>query len=143
VQSYEGGVFYDCWKLQSVTIPSAMTNLSFGPPALNLSLINDGPVFGNCRSITTVTIPGTVVDIYGFQGCTALNNVVIPASVLRVDDNAFRDCDNLTRVTFMGTGTNISNGTNVFPGALYDRYPAQGSGTYVRTKGQSSWRKEY
>jgi hypothetical protein len=105
------------------------------------NVINGYPVtrignsaFGNCTSLTSVTIPSSVTSIgdYAFCGCsslinvtilngvtnigivafgqTSLTNVIIPNSVTRVGMQAFYDCENLTNV-MIGTGvTNLEYG---------------------------------
>jgi len=157
VQEYEGGVFYDCWKLQNISLPAAMSDMTkTGEGAsTNFSLINDGPLFGNCKSLKTVTISIYQKVIYGFQGCTSLNNVVIPANVNTVADWCFKDCTNLTKVTFERAGIDISNGGGFpFGTSLYQEYKKTtaegGAGTYTRFRNSNyeyeggdewNWRK--
>ena len=47
--------------------------------------------FGNCSSLTSVTIPDSVTDIgfQAFHNCTSLKSVTIPASVTTIGDYAF------------------------------------------------------
>ena len=54
-----------------------------------------------CRSLTSVTIPNSVIEIKGwaFNGCTNLTNVTIPNSVISIEEQAFNACKNITSVT--------------------------------------------
>jgi len=66
-----------------------------------------------------------------FQG-TGLTNVIIPASVVSIEDWAFANCTTLSSVTFQGTITS----DRFFPGAfvssdLRERYLESGPGTYT------------
>ena len=61
--------------------------------------------FFGCDSLTSVTIPNTVVSIgnYSFQNCTRLDSVVIPHSIGTIGSQAFAGCDELSYVNFTGS----------------------------------------
>jgi hypothetical protein len=65
--------------------------------------------FGQCRSLTNVTIPASVTSIgnYAFQYCTSLTSVTIPDSVTTIGDGTFRGCSGLTNVTIPARVTSI------------------------------------
>jgi len=78
--------------------------------------INDKPVayieyraFYGCTSITSVTIPSSVIFIGGgaFEGCTSLTSVTIPSSVTYIGGEAFEGCTSLTSVTISSSVTSI------------------------------------
>ena len=50
--------------------------------------------FKDCKAITSVTIPGSVIIIgnRAFENCTGLNSVTIPESVTYIGDCAFSNC---------------------------------------------------
>ncbi len=53
------------------------------------------------------------------MGCSKLNNVVIPASVVKIGDYAFADCTGLTDITFTEKGADDTPyilGEHVFEG---------------------------
>jgi len=62
-------------------------------------------VFKNNKNITKVTIPDSVINIYGdwFEGafayCSNLTSVTIPNSVTSIGSGAFRGCTSLTSIT--------------------------------------------
>lgn len=83
--------------------------------------------------------PVTTVAWMGFDGCSNMTGVTIPAKVRKVDGNAFRGCTNLRTITFGGSNTS-ADWTNSFPGAadLKVKYGNGGAGTYTR-EGSNTW----
>ena len=65
--------------------------------------IRDG-AFYSCRSLTNVTIGNSVTSIgeKAFYGCNSLTSVSIPDSVISIYNSAFAGCNNLERITFEG-----------------------------------------
>ena len=65
----------------------------------------EGFTFSNCKSLTSITIPGSVTSIgnYAFKECTSLTSVTIPDSVTTIGEGAFYFCTNLATITFTGT----------------------------------------
>lgn len=66
--------FYNCYTLKSIELPSTLTTfLQYHTP----SYWYEGAAFGNCRGLTSVTIPENVVDpgARTFYGCTNLETV--------------------------------------------------------------------
>lgn len=50
--------------------------------------------FGDCKSLTSVTIPDSVTEIgySAFSGCSSLTSITIPDSVTSIGDYAFNGC---------------------------------------------------
>ena len=96
VNEIEGGAFYQCTELTSVTIPESVTTI--GTRA-----------FENCYELTSVTIPESVTTIgkAAFNGCRSLTSVAIPASVTEISESAFYDCSSLESVTIPNSVTSI------------------------------------
>ena len=116
----QGGTFINCYGLKTITIPKSVelinrdnSNGAFsGCSALESVIFEtgshlktiEGSAFSYCSSLKTITIPQSVERIrtytnFGaFSGCSALESVIFePDSKLTtVDENAFRNCDNLT-----------------------------------------------
>ena len=86
-----------------ITIPNQINNTP-------VKFISNNNVFSNSKSITSVTIPSSVVSIGdgAFSGCTNLTKVIMPNSIKTIGDYAFSDCTNLSEmklpdsVTFIG-----------------------------------------
>ena len=59
-----------------------------------------GSAFENCSSLTSITIPNSVMSIgsSAFRGCSSLTSVTIPNSVTSIGDEAFWGCTNLTDI---------------------------------------------
>ena len=88
--------FYNCTRLESVTIPDSVTSIG-------------GCAFSGCTSLTSVIIPNSVTSIgyYAFSGCTNLTSITIPDSVTSIGSYAFEDCTSLTSVTIGNSVTSI------------------------------------
>ena len=121
VETIEGGAFFRCTALQTVTFEKGS----------KLKTIKNGSiwsgVFESCTSLTTIEIPASVetigydaffgcsslktvtfekgsklktVETNVFIYCTSLTSIEIPASVETIRGGAFSDCTSLKTVTF-------------------------------------------
>jgi len=84
-----------------ITIPSALggyTTVAIGYQA-----------FYYCTSLTSVTIPDSVITIgyQAFHSCTSLISITIPNNVTSIGDNAFAYCSSLKSVTIGDNVTTI------------------------------------
>ena len=136
--------FFDCNSLSSVTIPRTVTSIgmdAFAGTALYKDKNNweDGALYiDNCLIKVTKNHKGPytikphtrVIGSAAFYGCTKLNAITIPNSVVGIGNYAFYGCTKLrsidipTSVKTIGlvalTGTKIyTNKTNWKNGALY------------------------
>ena len=61
--------------------------------------------FGNCKALTSITIPSGVKNIGNatFSGCENPESVTIPASVTRLGRVVFFGCKKLTSINYGGT----------------------------------------
>ena len=104
----------------------------------------------NDRISGAVVIPATyngkkVFAVMNFMDCRSITSVTIPASVTDIYARAFQNCASLTSVTFQGTATNniyASGADASFPGDLATKYKAGGAGTYTRSAGGTVWTKQ-
>ena len=111
VTSIGSSAFYNCYDLNSVTIPNSVTSIG-------------GNAFYGCSGLTSVTIPASVTSIgyNAFHGCSGLTSVTIPANVTSIGGNAFSGCSSLTSVTIPNSVTSI--GSSAFSGtAWYNNQP--------------------
>ena len=65
--------------------------------------------FRGCKSLTSITIPDSVVSIgrFAFLDCTSLTSVTIPDSVTSIGWGAFFSCRSLVSVTIPDSVTSI------------------------------------
>ena len=95
--------FLRCIGLHKITIYSD-----------NLKVIEAGAFYG-CTSLTSVTIPNSVVAIgsFAFYECTNLTSVTIGNNVTYIGESAFERCDRLKEIRYP-EGLDLSN-TNIPP----------------------------
>ena len=67
--------------------------------------------FQNCANLTSITIPNGVTNIeeQTFEGCRGLTSIIIPDGVTDINISAFNRCSNLTSITIPSSVTNIGN----------------------------------
>ncbi len=58
--------------------------------------------FFECSSLTSITIPSSVINIgnFAFYNCSSLENIIIPSSVKSIERCVFSECTKLQSVTF-------------------------------------------
>ncbi len=69
----------------------------------------DSMAFFDCTSLTSVTIPESVIIIgtATFQGCTALSSVELPNKLTQIGSSAFSGCTKLTSITIPDSVTSL------------------------------------
>ena len=106
--------FHSCTSLSSVTISDNVT--SIGDSAFWNCTELKRVIFGNnnklafiskntfsyCPNLANIDIPNNVagIDYSAFYGCSSLESISIPSNVYYIGAYAFKDCTNLTYVTF-------------------------------------------
>jgi hypothetical protein len=62
-------------------------------------------------SLKNILLPGTLVEIenYAFQECTGLLEITVPNSVTTIGEGAFKGCTNMLKVTMSNSITKIDN----------------------------------
>jgi|GEM_PF-384297 len=76
------GMFYNCKKLQTISLPS------------NLTKISDN-AFYNCSALKSITIPSKVTTIgsFAFYNCKKLYQVIFTKNTSSISDYAFYECN--------------------------------------------------
>ena len=127
-------VFSNCTNLTTITIPSTVISVDYGPFSKCNSLIgvtvdSNNSIYdsrNNCNAIIETStntliggckntvIPNTVTSIgdSAFSSCSGLTSITIPNSVTSISNNAFEKCSGLTSITIPSSVTSI--GDNAF-----------------------------
>ena len=86
------GVFRECGRLSTITIPDSVTSIG-------------NHAFALCSRLTGVTIPDSVTSIgdYAFYSCNSLTSVTIGDGVTSIGDYAFNGCSSLNTAYYNGT----------------------------------------
>lgn len=82
-------VFKDCAKLSSVTLPDELTQ------------INGKNTFENCSALTSIVLPTALTSLgsYAFAN-SGLTSITIPSKITVIMEGTFKNCKNLSTVTF-------------------------------------------
>lgn len=135
--SQGSGVFFNCTSLKNIKLNTGIENAFIGASA-----------FGNCLSLTSITIPENYINIYDkafsgcsslqnvdwvtssyadqelansvFSGCKALKVVNLPGNLCSIGNFAFKDCTSLTSV-------NIPEGTEKIGEGAFEKDEALAS----------------
>ena len=115
------GMFYDCRKLKSVTIPDNVTGLGYNL-FVNCYLLENVSIpanvtsighaaFVNCRSLTSIELPDSITYLGNscFDGCSMLKEVNIPKGISYLDSYVFRNCTSLESVEVPDNVTRIGD----------------------------------
>ena len=108
---YMGGrAFGNCEKITEIEIPKSLDNCGDSGYASY-----HGP-FGACSGLKKIIFEEGTTEISNslFRGCTGLEEISIPVSVVTIERFAFVDCINLKNVYFQNSVKNIEN--NAFAG---------------------------
>ncbi|MBQ7000685.1 MAG: leucine-rich repeat protein, partial [Oscillospiraceae bacterium] len=136
--------FYECWKLEEVSLPQSLEAIYkdafYFCKSLKSVTIPDAVVlissnaFYLCESMTTLDLGKSVAHIgeSAFDCCRALTEVTIPASVSTIDAYAFRSCEGLETVTFEGRWPVISS--SAFNGDTFNAYYPADEDTWTADK---------
>ena len=85
---------YKATKAVSYLCPCITAVKSFGTVEFIPDTAFGSYMFGECKKITSITIPNSVTSIgaRAFDGCTGLTSIIIPGSVTSIGVNPFRCC---------------------------------------------------
>ena len=95
VSSIGGSAFYECIALKSMKVPASVKTIG-------------SYAWYNCTSITEIKLSNlTVLSESILQGCSSLENIVLPSTLVRISKNAFCDCINLKTIRIPNAVVNI------------------------------------
>ena len=125
VTGFDGAVFSGCNALKTINVDPANTSLKSIDGVLydyNVTTLKFYPVAIITEAegvITAEDLPDTLttIDKAVFSGYTALKSIVIEAGVRKIADEAFKNCTNLTSITFVSSEdaeATLSIGTDAF-----------------------------
>ena len=156
---YMGGrAFGSCEKITQIEIPKSLDNCGnsgyasyHGPfgacSGLKKIIFEEGTkeisnnLFRGCTGLEEISIPASVIKIerYTFADCTNLKNVYFSNGVKNVENNAFTNCTSLTKVNIPDTVDSIGNSafsgcTNLVEVHLPDKLKEIASDTFSGCK---------
>ena len=84
---------------------SGNTQLTEIPTLPDMFSATMGNMFGDCTSLTHVSLPEGVtwIEDYTFTGCSALTQITLPSTLDGLGNHAFVGCNNLETIIFTGT----------------------------------------
>ena len=93
----------------AVVIPQSVY---YGGKTYSVDSIGNHAFYG-CGSLTSVTIPNSMVSIgeFAFSRCRSLVSIIIPEGVKSICDGAFFNCESLTSVILPNSVTTIEGST--------------------------------
>jgi len=123
--------FYNCSGAQEIVIPEGITNIgdyAFDGCNIQYNVEGNCKYWGNkdnpymylvattSKAITAATINDgcKIINKRAFLDCSALEEIVIPDSVINIDVGAFEGCTNLKSVTFGANSELQTIGDNAF-----------------------------
>lgn len=90
------GAFAECKSLTRVVIPSSVSQIG------GSGMFDTIGAFYRCTNLSEVIMTDTQhIGYFAFSGCESLTHIIIPHTVERIYNNAFKDCINLINVTFV------------------------------------------
>ena len=146
VEIITNSAFRYCTGLTNIDIPDGVTaigdNAFTGCESItNIKIPSNVKIIGNrafsgCKGLSSVTIENGLQTICAgaFMSC-AITDFTIPASVTKIEDFVWSQCENLTRVTVLATTPptfSPTDGKVLFAGC---KITTNGSGTVIVPKG--------
>ncbi len=113
ITTVKGAAFYGCKKLSEVSLPSTITSLDGYYGGIG--------IFENCELLQTVTIKqgskAVSMGSYMFKNCKSLQSITIPKNYVKIGNECFAYCGNLTGFTWNG---DASKELNIDSDAFYE-----------------------
>lgn len=102
------GAFRECTRLTSVTLPETLKELGSVWDVTGL----DGAAFHGCTALQEITIPAsiTVLPQLTFCECSNLSKVNLPETLTEIGDCAFELCSSLKTFNFPASVTTLGGG---------------------------------
>ena len=92
-------------KLKYIAMPKNYFNSSGQPVGIGNS------AFNGCSSLQSIYIPESIIRIYNsaFKNCSSLKSIYIPESVTSIDSSSFSGCSSLQSISIPNSVTNIDS----------------------------------
>ena len=136
VTSIGSHAFYYCTALESITIPfvgatkEGTSNTHFGYIFGASSYhYNDDYVPTSLKEV--IITGGTIIGSYVFADCTSLTSVTIPDSVMSIGSSAFSGCSSLESMTIPFVGATKDGTSNTHFGYIFGASSYSDNGNYV------------
>lgn len=116
IKEIKGAAFYQCTKLESVSLPSTLTSLGYYTfekcyKLDNIDLSNypntslGSRIFADCSSLKNLKLPKCLehMGTSTFAGCMNLRTITFPETLKVIDKETFIKCQLLEDINFEGT----------------------------------------
>ena len=132
IKSIGSGAFSGCVQLKDILIPGSVTDIhqsafygcssletvTLGEGVLNIGTSGSSGVgtFADCKSLTTINIPGSVktINYSAFKGCSSLEEITLNNGLQTIESSVFTNCTNLQSIVIPNTVTSV--GSSCFSG---------------------------
>lgn len=108
IEEISDEAFYNCPNLAQITFASGRTK----------NLVIGNTAFGLCTSLTTVTLPETLISVgdSAFIGCSGLKVLNLPKTLAKLGTNVFTDCPNFETIVVAEGNSNYASVDGVLLG---------------------------
>ena len=109
IRKIGASAFSGCTSLVKVDIPNFEVEFRYWP----LCLAQIEPfTFSGCKALEEIVIPSTVLHIHSwaFKNCSSIKKIVLPEKLIIIEEGAFSGCKSLEKIIIPNEVSTISNG---------------------------------
>lgn len=94
-------------------------------------------LYENCKKLKTVILPEGITYVDGFTGCESIEKIVLPSTVNRIGNFAFRNCKNLSEIVIPESVKSVTFGVRKdYSDFVEPSYAFEGTKLNLATQGK-------